>query len=55
MRLLGVLRDQQGNTAEAEHWWRKAAEAGDTDAMHNLGVMLYNQGKITHAEHWRER
>jgi TPR repeat protein len=27
MRNLGVLLKKQGNTTEAEHWWRKAEES----------------------------
>ena len=31
---------------------RKAAAAGDTDAMFNLGVLLGEQGKDDEAEEW---
>ncbi|SCF22590.1 Sel1 repeat-containing protein, partial [Micromonospora haikouensis] len=28
---------------EAEQWYRRAADAGHTEAMNNLGVLLYGR------------
>ncbi len=30
---LGVLFQERGEVEEAERWWRKAADAGDVDAL----------------------
>jgi TPR repeat protein len=49
---LGGFLYEHGNTAGAEHWWRKAAEQGLLDAMNNLGWLLANQGNTAEAEHW---
>jgi TPR repeat protein len=52
MTNLGILLDSQGNAAEAEKWYCKAADAGDTDAMTNLGILLEDQGNAAEAEEW---
>jgi TPR repeat protein len=33
-------------------WYRKAADAGDADAMFNLGAMLAEQGEEDQAVQW---
>jgi TPR repeat protein len=49
---LGLLLAKQGRTAEAEEWYRKASDAGDTDAISNLGSLFARQGKDAEAEEW---
>lgn len=46
---LGGLEYDQGNTTEAELWWRKAWKAGQPDAMSNIGVLFSDQGNTTEA------
>ncbi len=36
--------------AEAERWFRRAADAGDTDAMTTVGVRYANSGQVAAAE-----
>jgi tetratricopeptide (TPR) repeat protein len=43
---------EQGEVDDAEQWYRKAAGAGDTDAMFNLATLLRKQGKERQAEQW---
>ena len=45
-----ILRDSDAATAEA--WSRRAAEAGQLDAMHALGSLLLERGDTTEAERW---
>jgi TPR repeat protein len=47
---LAALFEEQGNDDEAERWYRKAAEAGNTTAMVNLGVLVVRQGNDDEAE-----
>jgi hypothetical protein len=47
-----LLVGDRGETAEVERWYRKAAEAGDTDAMFNLGVLAAGRGEA--AEWYRK-
>lgn len=49
----GILADKRGRVAEAESWWRKAADAGLGDAAANLGVLLAKQARM--AEAWHRR
>jgi len=37
MSMLGILLTKQGKNAEAEQWYRKAADAGQVNGMYNLG------------------
>lgn len=37
---LGVLLYERGEADEAEAWLRRAAEAGNSDAQHNLDLLL---------------
>jgi tetratricopeptide (TPR) repeat protein len=48
---LGVLHQQQGKTAEAEKFFRRAAEANPRDAKHalNLGLTLADEKRYTEA------
>ena len=48
MTRLGVLlrnRFDEDSVAEAEQWWRRAADLGDADAMVNLGNRLAELGR----------
>ena len=40
------------NAELAEQWYRKAAAAGDIDAMRELGNLLASQGHADQAELW---
>jgi hypothetical protein len=44
---LGVLLQQRGDLAEAEAWYRRAADADDTRAMSYLGVLLQQRRGLT--------
>ena len=53
---LGVLlRERRGDTAQAERWWRQAAEAGYHAAMTNLAGVLKERGDTREAERWLRR
>ena len=43
---------QRGDLAEAEIWWRSAAEAGNTATAAGLGVLLERRGDLAGAETW---
>ena len=45
----------RGQLQEAEQWFRRAAEAGDTDAMNNIGVVLEQREQLLEAEQWHRR
>jgi TPR repeat protein len=49
---LGFLLDERGDKTEAEQWYRKAADTGDTRAMTYLGFLLDERGDKTEAEQW---
>jgi TPR repeat protein len=49
---LGAVFWKQGKEDQAEQWYRKAADAGSTDAMSTLGALLWKQGKEDQAEQW---
>jgi TPR repeat protein len=49
---LGVLLNKRGEQAEAETWYRKAADTGHAGAMSNLGVLLAERGEQAEAETW---
>ena len=55
MHSLGVLLQQRGRPEEAETWYRRPAEAGDSRAMHDLGVLLGLRGELGEAETWCRR
>jgi hypothetical protein len=42
-------------TEEAEHWWLRAADAGNINAMLNLAYLYQKQGCNDNAEHWYNR
>jgi hypothetical protein len=58
---LGLLLQQRGGAgdlAEAEDWYRRAADAGITGAMYDLGVLLERRGgdgDLAQAEQWWTR
>ncbi len=43
--VLGKMRLQQGDEAKAIDWFKKAADAGNAEAMKNYGHLLFNTGK----------
>jgi TPR repeat protein len=47
-----VLPGDQGEKDQAVQWYRKAADAGDADAMVNLGALLAEQGEEDQAALW---
>lgn len=40
---------------DAERWYRRAADGGDTGAMYNLGLLLRTSGRLDDAERWYRR
>ncbi|MEV6071868.1 serine/threonine-protein kinase [Nocardia sp. NPDC052001] len=52
MLKLGNLFYERGRLAEAETWYRKVIDAGDTRAMNNLAIVLQKRGELTEAETW---
>jgi hypothetical protein len=52
---LGLVLETRGKSGEAETWWRRAAEAGDSQAMVNLGVLLKKRSESGEAETWYRR
>ncbi|MBF6171307.1 tetratricopeptide repeat protein [Nocardia blacklockiae] len=53
MNRLGTMLKVKGQKDEAAEWFRKAAEAGNTDAMANLAMHLINTDKRAAAEWFR--
>lgn len=49
---LALALVKQGETQEAESWWRKTAEAGDSSSAYNLALLLGKQNKTQEAETW---
>jgi TPR repeat protein len=49
---LAALLRKQGEEDQAGQWYRKAADAGNADAMYNLGALLAEQGEEDQAGHW---
>jgi hypothetical protein len=47
-----LLGRRPGRGEEAEYWSRRAAEAGQTDALHDLGVECKETGRVEEAERW---
>jgi TPR repeat protein len=47
---LNLENQWNGSLAEAEAWYRKAADAGDTVAIYRLAQLLERRGKIKEAE-----
>jgi uncharacterized protein len=52
---LGLLMRERGELGEAETWWRRAADAGTSEAMFNLGLLLHERGELGEAETWYRR
>jgi Flp pilus assembly protein TadD len=50
MHDLAARLHERGDTAEAETWWRRAAEGGHTLAANNLAVLLHQRGDTEQAE-----
>jgi TPR repeat protein len=55
MYSLGELLHDRGELDDAEAWYRRAADAGDSDAMDKLGVLLHDRGELDEAEVWWRR
>jgi TPR repeat protein len=49
---LARVLERLNRSEEAETWYRKAAEAGDTEAMVLLGLLLARRGQTREAERW---
>ncbi|GLZ78192.1 hypothetical protein Afil01_29990 [Actinorhabdospora filicis] len=52
---LALLLTERGDLDEAETWYRRAADTGNTDAMNNLGLLLKQRGDLDEAGVWFER
>ncbi|MFH9009035.1 tetratricopeptide repeat protein, partial [Streptomyces afghaniensis] len=52
---LGLLLDEAGRDQEAEEMYRRAADAGNTDAANNLGILLDEAGRDQEAEEMYRR
>jgi hypothetical protein len=50
-----VLLGEQGKEGQSVRWYRRAADAGDADAMVSLGALLADQGEAAQAEQWYRR
>ncbi|TDQ46144.1 serine/threonine-protein kinase [Actinorugispora endophytica] len=48
----GLRLRERGDVAEAEQWYRRAAETGHTDAMFTLGLLHRDRGDAAGAEQW---
>lgn len=55
MNRLGVMLKTSGRADEAAEWFRKAADAGNSDAMANLAMYLMAQGRNDEAAEWFRR
>lgn len=52
---LGNLLHEIKRLSDAEHWWRRAAEAGNPDAMYNLAILLDKSMRFDDAITWYRR
>jgi TPR repeat protein len=50
--MIGHLSEDRGDRAGAERWFRRAAEAGDTEAAVALGALLMGTWRLAEAERW---
>ena len=50
-----MLLENRHDTFGAEQWYRRAADAGDIDAMVNLGNLLHGRGDMGSAQYWWQR
>ncbi|TVZ03535.1 sel1 repeat family protein [Trebonia kvetii] len=55
MHTLGELHEEEGNTEQAEEWYRQAAHNGETRAMDRLARLLDKTGRQDQAEQWYRR
>ena len=55
MEVLAGWLDMDGEYADAEHWWRQAAEADNVTAMLELADRLHAQDQDDEADRWLER
>ncbi|WP_069162421.1 sel1 repeat family protein [Nocardia altamirensis] len=49
------LACRRGDLTDAEIWYRRAADLGNTDAMTHLGHLLFAEGELAEAEFWYSR
>ena len=52
---VGTIDFSAGRLRDAEHYWKQAAESGETTSMYNLGVLYKQEDNIASALHWYER
>lgn len=52
---IGRRLRESGRLEEAEGWFRRAADTGDSEAMSTLGQLLRRLGRVEAAEHWYRR
>ena len=50
-----MLLKGKGDLDGAEQFYRRAIEAGDTDAMVALSILLRTQGRTDEADDWMQR
>jgi hypothetical protein len=55
MEVLAGWLDMEGEYADAEHWWRQAAEADNVTAMLELADRLHAHDQDDEADRWLER
>jgi TPR repeat protein len=55
MNRFGTILAVKGREDEAAEWFRKAADAGNNDAMANLALYLMGQGRNKEAAEWFRR
>ncbi len=48
----GVQAHTRGDTDQARHFWREAADLGHGGAAYDLGVLGYRAGEYAQAQHW---
>ena len=51
----GVAAARSGNLAEAEVWYRAAADSGDVDGMNLLALLREERGGFAEASRWYAR
>jgi TPR repeat protein len=55
MNRLGTILKVKGKEDEAAEWFRRAADAGNNDAMANLAMYLMGKGRNQEAAEWFRR
>jgi serine/threonine protein kinase/TPR repeat protein len=52
---IGRRLRESGRLEEAEGWFRRAADAGDTEGMNVIGQLMRRSGRVEEAERWYRR